>query len=340
MPFKKRFDPNTNTIHIISLSCNAVPPVRYGGIELVIAHLCEGLIHLGTKVVCYSPGMLEIAGVRHFQTLAEPSLHIKEGGAPNTRQHLERVEEGLKSLAKPGDVILFNHPDHYRFLKRRLGIRFRLQRHIAEVAHWIDAGVQKNVIYPSAALKNQIDRPGVVIPHGEKLIFNPLPGAPRENFMFFAGRITLDKGVNIALDACKKLGIRLLLAGPLNDKAFAEQILSDPTVSYLGELTYPELFEYYAKAKALLYMTQYTEPFGLSVIEAMAAGCPVITTGKGGTGETVVEKVTGFFCQTAEDIARVYPQLESINPQDCIARGRDYSIEKMARHYSAYFQAM
>jgi glycosyltransferase involved in cell wall biosynthesis len=336
--FKRKYDAAINNIHIISLSCNPVPPIRYGGIELVIANLCEGLIALGAKVICYSPGDLDIAGVVHVKTLREPSLTVTQGGQPNVPEHLSSACSHLKRTLKAGDVILLNHADHYRYLKRRLGIFNWLKVHCYEVAHWVDVGMKNNIIYPSQHLANQLSRPGVVIPHGEKLLFNTTPGSvPRDNFLFFTGRITKDKGVDIALQACKKLGIDLVLAGPLNDKHFSKTILADTTVKYLGELTYKELFDVYCRCKALVYMTQYTEPFGLSVIEAMAAGAPVITTGRGGTGETVIEGVTGFFADTADDIVIAYQKLDELSAIDCVNRAKYYSLDRMAKHYLDLF---
>ncbi len=336
--FKPKYDPQKNTIHIVSLSCNPVPPVRYGGIELVIAHLCEGLIKLGAKVKCYSPGELNIPGVNHIKTLEQPSLHIKDGGSPNTGEHLKKVCDSLKKSLKSGDVILFNHSDHFRYLKRKLGLLNWLKTHAFEVAHWVDVGMYRNIIYPSQHLANQLAKPGVVIPHGEKLLFNETPcKTPREEFLFFAGRITKDKGVDIALEACKKLGIPLVLAGPLNDKNFSTPILADSTVKYLGELTYEELFEVYCRCRALIYMTQYTEPFGLSIIEAMAAGAPVLTTGRGGTGETIIEGKTGFFCQTVDDLVTAYPKLTQLKEEDSIKRAEAYTLETMANNYFKLF---
>lgn len=335
----KKFDINKNWIHVISLSCNPVPPVRYGGIELVIAHLCEGLVQHGAKVKCYSPGQLEIAGVNHVQTLMAPSPHIKEGGVPNTLEHLVAIKAALQKSLSIGDVVVFNHADQYRYLRKRLGIFNWLKANFYEVAHWIDAGMQKNIIYPSLHLKQEIGKPGVVIPHGEKLLFNKMPNKPREDYLFFAGRITKDKGVDIALDACKKMSIPLVLAGPLNDKAFAETIINDSTVKYLGELTYPELFEYYCKCKAMVYMTQYTEPFGLSVIEAMAAGAPVITTGKGGTGETVLVDKTGLIANTADQIIDAYKKLSTLTSEDCINRAENYTVDVMVKNYLSLFLA-
>jgi glycosyltransferase involved in cell wall biosynthesis len=335
--FTKKFNITKNWIHIISLSCNPVPPEKYGGIELVIAHLCEGLAHRNAKVKCYSPGELDIEGVDHVQTLPTPSLHIREGGKPNTIEHLEAVKFALEENLSLGDIVVFNHADHYRYLKKKLNFLILIKARFYEVAHWIDAGLQKNIIYPSLHLKQDIGKPGFVIPHGEKLLFNNQPQKQREDYLFFAGRITKDKGVDIALEACKKLNIPLVLAGPLNDKTFAETILNDRSVKYLGELTYAELFEHYCTCKALVYMTQYTEPFGLSVIEAMAAGAPVITTGLGGTGETIEIGKTGFIAKTADDIVKAYAHLADLNPERSIMRAKNYTLDVMADNYLALF---
>lgn len=337
---KKRFDPATSRVHVVSLSCNEVPPVRYGGIELIVANLCEGISELGIRTVCYSPGHLSVANTLHYQTLPEPTPGPKDGGIPNSPEHLRRVRQGLRELAKPGDVVLFNHPDHYRFLRRRVPVTARATWHFAEVAHWIDVGLPRNIIYPSQALSEELGRPGTVIPHGERLLFDQPPSDARDDFLFFAGRVTKDKGVDIALAACRILQTRLVIAGPLNEKGFAASVLADPLVTYLGELRYPELLRYYASARGFVYLTQYSEPFGLSVIEAMAAGCPVITTGRGGTGETVLNGETGFFCETPEDVVKAYARLSSISSARCTARARQYSIERMAKRYVAFFQAL
>lgn len=336
--FKKKYNPAVNQIHIISLSCNPVPPVRYGGIELVIAHLCEGLSNLGTSVLCYSPGAFFIPNVTHVQTLKDPSAQIKDGGVPNTIEHLEIIRIQLQKRLKSGDIVIFNHPDHYRYLKNRLGIFNWLKAHYFEVAHWISIGMRRNIIYPSKLLADQLQRPGTIIPHGEKLLFQTEDNRKlRNRNLFFAGRITKDKGIDIALQACKQLNIKLVLAGPESDKHFSAPIIADDDVEYLGELTYEQLFDVYQNCKALIYMTQYTEPFGLSVIEAMAAGAPVITTGKGGTGETVINGVTGFFAGSAEEIVSAYHKLHTISEDDCIKRAHDYTLETMAKNYFNLF---
>jgi glycosyltransferase involved in cell wall biosynthesis len=334
-----KFNKSINTIHFISLSCNPVPPVRYGGIELVIAHICESLMILGCHVACYSPGELDIPSVKHFQTLPEPSIHMKEGGIPNSPEHLLQIKRFLQNNLRKGDVVVFNHADHFRYLKKRLGIISFLKANFCEICHWVDAGMMRNIIYPSDHLSRTIRKKGITIPHGEKLLFNKQP-VGRENYLFFAGRITKDKGVDIALEAAIKIKIPLYLAGPLNDKLFSDSIISNNNVVYLGELTYAELFDYYCKCKALVYMTQYVEPFGLSIIEAMAAGAPVITTGLGGTGETVIEGKTGFFAKTADDIVEAYHRINELKHSQIIDQAKNYTIDIMAKCYLNYFESM
>jgi glycosyltransferase involved in cell wall biosynthesis len=87
----------------------------------------------------------------------------------------------------------------------------------------------------------------------------------------------------------------------------------------------------------MIYMTQYTEPFGLSIIEAMAAGAQIITTGKGGTGETILIGKTGFIAQTAEDVVHAYKNLDKLKSENSITRARNYTIEIMANNYLELF---
>jgi glycosyltransferase involved in cell wall biosynthesis len=338
MRLKKKYNPTDNIVHVISLSCSELPPKKYGGTELVVSNLCEGLTDLGANVLCYSPGSLRLKRVSHVRTLETPSSAFGEGGQCNTPEHLSIVCQELRKRLSAGDVVLFNHVDHYNYLKSRLGILNRVRAHFYEIAHWIDVGMKSNIVYPSARLAHEVSRHGTVIPHGERLLFkDPADEVMREDFLFFAGRITPDKGIDIALEAARNIGVQLVLAGPQVDTTFAEPIVSDPAVTYLGDLTHEELFGVYRRCKALVYMSQYTEPFGLAVIEAMAAGAPVITTGRGGTGETVIDGKTGFFASSAADIASAYQKLHLISEDACVARAREYTVERMAQQYLQLF---
>ncbi len=336
--WKSKFDPKSNSVHIVSLSCNSVPPVKYGGIELIVTNLCEGFDDLGVNVFLYSPGETTLSGINHIKTINRPSTPLKEGGEANTLEHLRAVGDALKIKVASGDVILFNHADQFRYLKKYLGRYFFLRKNTFEVAHWMDAGLYKDIIYPSKSLRDVINKKGYFVPHGVDLLFacdRDLKN--KKSGLFYAGRITEDKGVHIALEAAKILQIKLKIAGPDPKNSYSQKILCDDMVEYLGELTYSDLFAHYASSKAHVYMTQYIEPFGLSVIESLAAGTPVITTGLGGTGETINDGVNGFIASTAIDVVKAYNNIGSIDADECIKSAKKFTKERMAMSYLRVF---
>jgi len=240
-PKIKKFDKHNNNIHLISSNYYSVPPEKYGGTELIVANLCTGLAQLGCNVICYSPGEFNIRGVTHCQTLAKPSSHIKSEITSSIEDHFDSIASGFKKHLTPGDIIVLNHAKQFRHLKRKLGFINYRNYFICEIAHWVKTGVKKNVIYPSTSLQHEIAKPGIMIPHGIELQLNETNNK-RENFFFYAGRINKSKGLDLALTAVKKLGIKLLLAGPFDDKVFSEYLQTQNNVNYLGELTHDELF--------------------------------------------------------------------------------------------------
>ncbi|MFP4355606.1 MAG: glycosyltransferase [Phycisphaerae bacterium] len=325
---------------MISLSCNPLPPVRYGGIEQVISNLTRGLVAAGAGVTCYCPGTLGFEGARQVRTLPEPSPGPKEGVfEPNSPAHIDAIVAGLKSQAAPGDIIHLHHDGQWALLRPRLGWLWRQRRTFVETAHWKRTGLNRNVIYPSKALAEKIGHPGSVAAHGIDLdIFGPVSDRTRQGHLLYAGRVTPDKGVHLAVEACRLAGRELHIAGPLPDEAYAEQIL--PRCRWLGEMEPAQLAAAYRAAHGLVYLSQYTEPFGLAPVEAMACGCPVITTGCGGCGETVLDGRTGFFAETPEQIAQAVDKLDTLCRDDIIQRGRQYSIEAMTQKYLTFYRGL
>lgn len=329
-------------IHHIGLSCNELPPEKYGGIEVQITNLAKEQVRKGYEVFCYAPGKLSVNGAYHYQTLKKVSLGPKEGKfVPNTVEHLNKVVEGLLQnySDKLGDVINVHHSQHYPHISKMLrrkapSINFQF----IECTHWLDTGMNKNIIFPSVALKKELRKPGVVVPEG--IDFENFFPEKKDigEYILCAGRITKDKGVDIAIEAADKAGIEIKIAGPTPNKKFSNRILDNKNVTYLGELNHSELRILFSNAKALMYMTQYIEPGGAAVVEAMGCGCPIITTGMGATGETVVDGKTGYFAEDSDDIVKALNKIDSISADACVKRAHIYSTSRRADSILLYYR--
>jgi glycosyltransferase involved in cell wall biosynthesis len=140
------------------------------------------------------------------------------------------------------------------------------------------------------------------------------------NWYLWLSRFHPDKGLDLALDMADWLGIELKVAGSMSfsdhelyGKQYLERIRGMKNVEYVDlpmDSTHHEVKrELYRNAKAFLYPVQYFECFGMVVIEAMACGCPVITTPNGAMPELVNSGSSGFICHNKEDFAQTLQKL-------------------------------
>jgi len=111
------------------------------------------------------------------------------------------------------------------------------------------------------------------------------------SYFLSVGRLTYSKRVDLAIEACNKLGLPLKIVGTGKEEASLRSI-AGPTIEFMGSVTDEELGKLYAGAKALIFCA-LDEDFGMVPVEAMAHGTPVIALAQGGVKETVVDGVTG-----------------------------------------------
>jgi glycosyltransferase involved in cell wall biosynthesis len=143
----------------------------------------------------------------------------------------------------------------------------------------------------------------------------------KDDYFLYFGRITEMKGINVAIQATKAAGKRLLLAGPgsLKDMGYD----STPShVEVLGICNVEQRRKYMSQARAILGPTYYVEPFGNMVAEGYMSGTPAITTDWGGFTETVVQGVTGFRCREFREFVQAIERIDEIKPADC----REYAM--------------
>jgi glycosyltransferase involved in cell wall biosynthesis len=164
------------------------------------------------------------------------------------------------------------------------------------------------------------------------------------DYLVFLARFHPEKGAHLAIEIAKRAGVRLMLAGiPHDETYFREQVephIDGDAVRFLGHVRGKQRDELLGGALALVHMTTRPERFGLTLIEAMACGTPVLGAAMGSVPEIVVDGVTGFTCATVDDAVARVPQLSSLSRRACRERvATTFSTERMVDRYLDAYRA-
>lgn len=167
-----------------------------------------------------------------------------------------------------------------------------------------------------------------------------------EDYLLFFGRIHHDKGVFESIQIAKKSRRKLIISGPIQDQEYfdtkVEPFINDDDIVYVGNSGPKQRLELLGKACALLHPVNFDEPFGLSVVEAMACGTPVIAFRRGSMPEIILHGKTGFLVNTIDEAVQAMNGIETINRNDCkewvFSR---FSRQKMTEEYlKVYIQIL
>jgi glycosyltransferase involved in cell wall biosynthesis len=164
-------------------------------------------------------------------------------------------------------------------------------------------------------------------------------------YLLFFGRIHPDKGTAEAIDVALAAGVRLVIAGIVQDQRyFDERVaprLDGERVAFLGAVGADERSELLGRAAALLHLISFDEPFGYSVAEAMACGTPVIAFERGSMAELIEDGTTGFL---VADVAAAVAAVERAADLDRVAiRARaveEFGVERMVDQYVGAYEAV
>ena len=325
-----------------------LPPKGYGGIEFVVHLLTEGLVRRGHDVTLFASGDSETVARLSYVYSRAPSEKIA------THSHIEIIH-GLEAYTRAREFDLIH--DHDGFASRSMGalVNRMVGTPIVATLHGpADVPTQESLASLRENLRfiaiTDYQRQGfpdlhfiATIPNAIDLERHPF-SAEKDDYLLFIGRMIADKGAHTAVEVAKRLDNRLILAGKINEEAereyFATEVepfLTD-RIYFRGEVDGSTKAELYRRARCTLFPIQWPEPFGLVMIESMAAGTPVVAFRHGSVPEVVEHGRSGFIVDTVDEMVDAVNHVDEIDPAECRRAVEErFSIDGFVRaHERAY----
>ena len=317
-----------------------VPPVAYGGIELVVSMLTEELVRRGHDVTLFASG----DSVTSAKLVSVVSEFFRKSERSSSALTLLNV---VSCLERADDFdIIHNHTSLEGFATAGL-----VKTPMLTTFHGGLAGDLLVLFNHYKGWYNTISQSALnLLPpkeHFAGVIYNaikcseyPFNDGNRGEYLLFFSRFSPDKGPHLAIQVARRLNIPLIMAGnlhPVEHEYFKTQVLpyvDGKMVKYEGEVDDTRKKELMANAKCLLAPITWPEPFGLFMIEAMACGTPVIAYNRGAAPELVQHEETGYLVNSLDAMVDSVKKIERIDPWKCRQRVlRNFDVPVLADNY-------
>lgn len=361
----------------------------YGPIETVIFNIDKGLHALGHRsiVACSSDSV--VTG-EHCKTVGRSLGDYCRTGTPEAQAQIDLHLAGALARAERGDVDVIHM---HEWFERVYTGRFAPPVPIVMTLHVPGnrSGLSEfRTLDPRtfAASRSRLTAVAIseyqrqqysgllavagTVPHGvavDEYLFKADPNTG--TYLFSIGRLTEDKGQDLAIEVARKSGARLILAGCVQDKeadrAFFARLmpsidmvvdLSDQIVTpryyedvmrpilsshqqviYIGELSADAARQWYRYAEATLFPIRWGEPFGMVLIESMASGTPILAFGKGSVPEIVRDGKTGFIVDSVDEMVAAVGRIPQLDRADSWRHVQEnFSIARMATAYAGLYR--
>ncbi len=331
-------------IAMISTPFVPVPPLDYGGTELVVFELVEGLVQRGHDVTLYA------TGDSHTRARLR-ALYPRGQWPPDPLTDLNHVSFAMRDIAHGGFDLVHAHSAAALALGRLapLPLVYTLHHvHEPTLSEYYRQfpGVEFVAISSDQAGRESGARRCAVIHHGldpARYCWTDRPGP----YVCFVGRFAAVKGLPAAIDAAASAGVPIRIAGQAHppDRDYVrlevEPRLRACGVTSLGPIGAREKMRLLRDARALLAPITWNEPFGLILAEALLSGCPVVAFGRGSVPELIEDGVTGFIAESVEEMAdliRPGGEIERLDREEIREVAvRRFSRDRMVNQYEVLY---
>ncbi len=337
-------------IAIVAPLTEAVPPPLYGGTERVVSVLTEELVRRGHEVTLFASG--------DSQTNAKLVACCPQG----LRLDPEVRDTVTYTMVQLGQVyqrahefdLIHNHVDYFAFPFARLGVtptvttthgrldqtEVRRLYSLFPDQHLVSISEAQRIPLPDANWLATAYN-GIDLSHFH---FQPAGG----DYLVFLGRINPEKRPDRAIEIARDLGMRLVIAAKIDpvdqsyyEHAIAPLIRDCPLIEFVGEVDERQKDDLLGGAYAYLFPIDWPEPFGLTMVESMATGTPVVAYRAGSVPEIVVPGVTGYVCDTFGEMVDAVQLVQGIDRAACRAHVEQrFSAGAMADAYESAFRRL
>ncbi|MCU1678179.1 MAG: mannose-6-phosphate isomerase, type 2 [Frankiales bacterium] len=331
-------------IGVLASIAHRTPPRNYGPWEQVASTIAEGLVARGHDVTLFATADSLTAGRLHAEAPTgyeeDRALDAKVYEALHIAAAFERAHE-FDVLSNQFDFLpltfsrLVATPvvtTIHGFSSEKIVPVYRAYDDIGHYVAISDADRHPALTY-AATIHHGIDVSGFT--------FQPEPGG----YLLFMGRLHPDKGAHDAIEVARRAGLPLILAGIIQDEEYfrskIEPQLGKNGIEYVGPVGPAERDSLLGGARALLHLISFAEPFGLSVVEALATGTPVIAHPLGSMPEIVVDGRTGYLVRGVDDAVAAVDAVDAIDRAACRADVETrFTADRMVDDYERLFASL
>ncbi|GAA2024435.1 glycosyltransferase family 4 protein [Terrabacter terrae] len=337
--------PRVLRIAMVAPPYYTVPPDGYGGIEAVVAGLVDRLVARGHQVTLFAAGARG-TGAQEFVRTSERTMSGRLGEAIPEVVNAARVFGQLRS--RPVDIV----HDHtiagaLTASGRAAPTLVTVHGSAAELAD-VYRPLGRTVSLVAISHAQRASEPGLnwvaTVHNGIDVRSFPYR-SHKDDYVLFIGRFHPQKAPHLAIDAARRAGVRIILAGkctePVEHEYYRTKVapLLGRDAVDVGIADGALKRRLLAGARCLLFPICWAEPFGLVMVEAMACGTPVVALSAGSAREVVAQARTGFVVERPEQLARAITDCERLEPSDCRRLVSErFSLDAMAAAYERTYR--